>query len=62
MSLKDIDKGPWRLAYSPGGSVTGVQSEDFNLDVLLEVSGDFITSTHKMLYCEQLMAALNDNR
>jgi hypothetical protein len=56
-----MDKGPWSLFYGPPPKreLVGVISEDFERDVVLKVSGDFIDQGEKERYCNWLLGVLN---
>jgi len=53
-----VDKGPWRLYGAPDNPI-GVISDDFEHDVVLNVSGDFEGIKQKKAYCEWLLIKLN---
>jgi hypothetical protein len=56
-----MDKGPWKLFYglAPRRELIGLQSDDFEHDVTLKVSGDFYDLEQKERYCNWLAARLN---
>jgi hypothetical protein len=56
-----VDKGPWELYYSSPEhpKLIGVISNDFERDVVLDVSGDFSSSAEKEAYCRWLLTVLN---
>jgi len=58
-TLSDIDKGQWSLHYDIRGEAVGVISDDFTHDVLLEVTGDFLSKDQKEVYCVLLKELLN---
>lgn len=58
--LEDLDKGPWSVmnrSTDPRDPI-GVLSNDFELDVLLRVSGDMLPE-QKAKYCQLLADKLN---
>ena len=54
MKLRKFDHGPW---VATGGNV---YSDDFTHDVMLRVTGDFVTPQQKQEYAEALAEALNN--
>lgn len=53
MKLRKFDTGPW-------AAINGnVYSDDFTLDVVLRISGDFATPQQKQEYAEAIAEALN---
>lgn len=52
------DKGPWQVDEWSGGRVV-LQSDDFEHDVALEISGDFGTPERKLAYAQALAAWMN---
>jgi hypothetical protein len=56
-----MDRGPWTLFFGPPPKrdLIGVQSEDFEHDVTLKVSGDFHDLEQKERYCNWLLSVLN---
>lgn len=52
------DKGPWAVSDWSNGRIA-VQSDDFDHDVALEVTGDWAEPGEKRKYAEQLAAVLN---
>lgn len=55
-----MDKGPWTVHHDRlNGRAIGVGSDDFKLDVLLRVSGDFGCNEERDAYCAWLAGVLN---
>lgn len=54
MKLRKFDHGPW---VAQNGNV---YSDDFTLDVMLRVSGDFVSEQQRQEYAEALAEALNN--
>lgn len=56
-----MDKGPWRVYVPIGNEPWGVfvESEDFEHDVRLEVTGDFATTSDHILYADWIAGVLN---
>ena len=54
MKLRKFDHGPW---VATNGNV---YSDDFEHDVMLRVSGDFVDSNQKQEYAEAIAEALNN--
>lgn len=59
-----MDRGPWHIdVWSPRDGSTSIrivlQSDDFNHDAALEISGDFATQEQKMKYAEFIRDQLN---
>ncbi len=52
------DKGPWQVDEWSGGRVV-LQSDDFEPDVALEISGDFGCQERKLAYAHALAAWMN---
>ena len=57
--LEDMDNGPWRIFYDIRGEAIGVESDDFDHDVLLKVKGDFLNKDQMEIYCQLLVNKLN---
>jgi hypothetical protein len=60
------DKGPWQIDVWPPRSEEGLdrlvlQSDDFNHDVAMEITGDFWDNEQKMLYACALRDQLNSS-
>jgi hypothetical protein len=53
------DKGKWSVFYKENGRPEGVISDDFDHDVVLRVSGDFVDKHERLRYCQWLAAKLN---
>lgn len=55
-----MDKGPWKAEVwtRVGGRVAVLQSDDFEHDVALEISGDFEDWEQRMKYAEWLAGVL----
>lgn len=58
-TLEYVDTGHWDLFEDEDGEVIGLLSDDFRLDVLLRVSGDFGSKEGKEAYCRLLAKKLN---
>lgn len=54
-----MDNGPWTLCYDRAGELSGVESDDFEHDVALRVTGDFEGPEQLKAYCEWLANKLN---
>lgn len=52
-------QGPWRANTSEDGSKVWIDSDDFEHDVRLVVSGDFESSLSKYLYARALAERMN---
>jgi len=58
LGISSPDKGPWHAQEWPDGRIV-LQSDDFEHDVALVVTGDF--DGDKMHYTEQLAEWMNSN-
>jgi len=54
-----MDRGPWKINYDRADVASGVESGDFEHDVVLRVTGDFAGPDQLKQYCEWLARKLN---
>lgn len=57
--FKVSENGKWTAGAHSDGEQVFVQSDDFNHDVRMYISGDFVKVEDKLLYAEEIAKRLN---